>query len=399
MNQPRVAITGGFTGGHLFPGLAVAQELRRRHPDAHLLFLGSRGGLEETVLPRHPYDFALLPCVKGAGGSRWQRLRRLPMQAARLFHAAVQAKRALIDNDIQLVVGTGGHASAAALLGASMIGLPSLLLEQNALPGRTNRLLSRFASEVHVQFVAAADGFPDRIPVRWSGNPIRRQLMSAQAVRSQPRRSGLQSKRGTGTCLLVLGGSQGARALNHAVINHLPDLKRRVPDLHLIHLTGPADAAGVRRAMADAGVSGKVAEFCDDMAPLYAAADLVLCRAGATTMAELTALGLPSVLVPYPYAADDHQTANARELVDAGAALMVPQPHIGSRLTGALSLLLRDHERRARMADAAGRLGKPQAAGEVVGSIERLLQISPTAPREVAINATQLLNDGLADAA
>jgi UDP-N-acetylglucosamine--N-acetylmuramyl-(pentapeptide) pyrophosphoryl-undecaprenol N-acetylglucosamine transferase len=386
--RPRVAIAGGFTGGHLFPGLAVAEEIKRRWPQAHVLFFGTRGGLEETVLPGHPYPYVFLPCLRAPQERGWRRLLKTPAWGGRMLRAAAQAKRALVSNRIEVVIGTGGHASAAPLFAARRLGLPALLLEQNAIPGRTNLFLSRWAVEVHTQFPESIARFPQPEKICLSGNPVRRDVLRAglgarkseitansaqttsetglRAVRNRQAAPPIAPmKKGKDTTLLILGGSQGARGVNQAVCAALPRLIGELKDLRLLHITGHADIEACRHAHAAAGSSAKVMAFTEDMGAQYAKSDMVLCRAGATTIAELTALGLPAVLVPYPYAADDHQSANAQSLADAGAALSLPESSLMDTLAPALLDLLKDHDRRSAMRKAMISLAKPRAAAEI----------------------------------
>ena len=380
MIQPRnlsIAIAAGGTGGHLFPGLALATELRRRHPRAHVMFFGARGGIEEKVLRAHPFPLEVLPSIKWQSGGFDRRRQTLAWIADRLSHAlgwtanfmraVAAARRALLRHRVALVVGTGGHAAIAPLLAARSLGLPVILLESNAIPGRVNRILARWATEVHVQFSAAARQpfFRGRTRVHVTGNPVRAELLADGRRHAQARMAPRKERR-TRT-VLVLGGSQGSLALNRAVWATAAELAQKVPGLRILHLTGEANNLGRYRKI-------EILGFTENMGHLYAQADLVLCRAGATTIAELTALGLPAVLVPYPYASDDHQTANARELVQAGAAEMISEPELRRELTGTVAALLLDPTRRKRMARAALSLGRPEAARRIAERIETLIR-------------------------
>jgi UDP-N-acetylglucosamine--N-acetylmuramyl-(pentapeptide) pyrophosphoryl-undecaprenol N-acetylglucosamine transferase len=350
----RVVIAGGGTGGHVFPALALADEVRRL-PGSEVLFVGSRGGLEERLVPARGYAIELLQVgkLRGAGIiARARTLAALPLSVV----AALRLLRRFAPN---VVVGVGGYASGPVALAATALRLPIVLLEQNAIPGTTNRVLARLADAVVVAFRRAARDLP-RDRTLLLGNPIRAEVLAAVAARSA------RGPRATPT-LLVLGGSQGAHALNELACAAAPALMGRVPGLTLIHQTGAADAASIAQRYAEAQITAQVSAFIDEIGPLLAQADLVLSRAGATTLAELAVAGVPAVLVPYPFAADDHQAENAAELVDAGGAVMFRQEDLNpERLATLLGDLLADAPRRQQMAQAMSRAGYPAAAQSVV---------------------------------
>jgi UDP-N-acetylglucosamine--N-acetylmuramyl-(pentapeptide) pyrophosphoryl-undecaprenol N-acetylglucosamine transferase len=349
-----VVIAGGGTGGHVFPALALADELVRALPDASVLFIGSAGGLEGQLVPQHGYDLELLPSrkLRGAGAvDRLAALSRLPL-------AVLSAGRALRRHLPDVVVGLGGFNSAPVVLAATATRVPVVLLEQNAVPGVTNRLLAHLSTRVVIAFRRAAHHLPaDRSVLL--GNPVRR---SVAELARQP------LERGNGPpCLLVLGGSQGASPVNALVLAAAPVLKQAFPDLRMIHQAGPADADTAARRYAELGVDAEVIAFIDDMAGVYRRADLVVGRSGATTLAELAIVGLPAVLIPYPHAADDHQAENAAELVEAGAAIMVRQETLnGPDLGRKLVALLSDRERLQSMGAAMKTCGHPDAAEAIV---------------------------------
>lgn len=348
-------IAGGGTGGHVFPALAVAQALRAHDPAARLVFVGA-DGLERELVPAHGFELIQLPAGRLKGASTLARLRTL----ARVLPAVRRARRLLREFAPQVVVGVGGYASGPVVAAAALARIPVLLLEQNAVPGLTNRLLARFAAQVVVAFPQAADRLP-RGRAILLGNPLRQALVAAlQRPRDPP-------GTGPGRHLLVLGGSQGARALNEAITRAARQLAGALPALLITHQTGPADASWVAARYQQAGVAVRVEPFIQDMAEVYCKADLVLSRSGATTLAELTVAGLPAVLVPYPHAADDHQTANARELAQAGAAVLLPQAELDpGGLASLLAALLDDPSRLAAMSRAMRAAARPEAAAAVV---------------------------------
>lgn len=354
----RVLIAGGGTGGHLFPGLAVADELRGR--GASVSFAGTAKGLEARLVPQQGYPLSLID-VAGLKGRGLRGLR----DALRWPRTALQALQLLRRQRPDVVVGVGGYASGPVVLLASLLRIPTAVLEQNSVPGVTNRLLGRVADAVFTAFPEAEAFFPKR-RVHRLGNPIRRALrrrdVSGAAQASSPPR------------VLVLGGSQGAHAVNELVVAAVAELQRAGGPLpRLRHQTGKADEAQVRARYEALGLPPgqvEVSAFIDDMAAAYGAAELVVGRAGATTLAELTAVGLPSLLIPFPQATDDHQTKNARFLEAQGAARVLVQAETSpAQLAAALAELCGDGATLGRMAEASARLGRPEAAAAVAQAL------------------------------
>src|SRR6266404_4628947 len=297
-------IAGGGTGGHLFPGIAVAEAARRRDPDGAILFVGSERGLEARVVPSAGFVLEALPTTPLRGRGARDRVRAIAGLAAGVGRARGVIRRFAPD----AIVGLGGYASAPAVIAGRLAATPIVLLEQNARPGLTTRLLARFADRVCVSFPESAAAFAAGKAVV-TGNPVRWRAADG-AVASSSVASPETTAGGRGLALLIFGGSAGARTLNlagPALAAALAD----VPGLSIVHQTGAEAEASVRAAYAAVGIRADVRPFIADMGAAYAAADVVVCRAGATTIAELAALGKPAILVPYPYAADDHQRANA----------------------------------------------------------------------------------------
>jgi UDP-N-acetylglucosamine--N-acetylmuramyl-(pentapeptide) pyrophosphoryl-undecaprenol N-acetylglucosamine transferase len=354
----RVVIAGGGTGGHVFPALALAAELARGDDACELLFVGSEGGLEERLVRERGHRIELLRVgkLKGAGAAgRLRTLARLPAAVAR---AALLVHRFGPD----VVVGVGGFASGPVVLAAGALRLPVVLLEQNSIPGVTNRFLSRLAERVVVAFACSARYLPRGRAVLL-GNPVRPEILEARQARVAHPFSPPASERR----LLVLGGSQGARAVNELATAALPGVARRLAAaglaLRVVHQTGATDAAPVEARYRASGLAVEVHPFLSEMAPALLAADLVLGRAGATTLAELAVVGVPAFLIPYPYAADDHQAMNAACFVDAGCALSERQGSLTpERLAAALAPLLADGARLVEMARRASAAGLPDAA-------------------------------------
>jgi UDP-N-acetylglucosamine--N-acetylmuramyl-(pentapeptide) pyrophosphoryl-undecaprenol N-acetylglucosamine transferase len=343
----RMIVAGGGTGGHLFPGLAVAECVAG--PDDAVLFVGSAFGIEARVIPSTAFPFHALS-IRGLRGRGWRGVLQLAWQ---LPAALAGAWRVIGSFRAGIVLGVGGYASFPAVVAAWLRRVPSVLLEQNARPGLSNRVLSRLAARVCTTFPEAHAFFPaDKVVL--TGNPVRRLAAPAPARRA-------------GFTLFAFGGSQGARRINEALMAAAPALRAAVPGLRVIHQTGAADRDRVNAAYRAVGVPAEVTAFVTDMGRAYAEADLVVCRAGATTVAELTSLGKAAILVPYPFAADDHQRANASVLAARGAAVMLLDRELSSEhLTAAVTELAGDRERLEAMGRAARAMAVPDAAERVV---------------------------------
>jgi UDP-N-acetylglucosamine--N-acetylmuramyl-(pentapeptide) pyrophosphoryl-undecaprenol N-acetylglucosamine transferase len=352
---PPVVIAGGGTGGHLYPGLAVAEALAAR--GRRVEFVGTANGIEARVVPASGFPIHLLSGRQLRGGG----VGRAVMGVGSLLRGVGRAIAVLSELGPGLVVGVGGYASAATVVAARLRRIPTLLLEQNVIPGAANRLLGRLGPRVCVGFEDTVARFAPGQAV-YTGNPIRMRVIEAPRARRD--RLGL----------LVMGGSGGAHQVNAMTVGaagYITDLLRGVD---VFHQTGPADAPAMRAAWAQLGLPARVEPFIEDMGAAYAAADVVVSRAGAMSCAELTALGLPSILVPYPFAADDHQRANAEVLVRAGAAAMIPDRELTPKnLADAIAGLVTDSARRTQMAAKARALGRPEAAARVAMECEQLL--------------------------
>ncbi|MGF1465745.1 MAG: undecaprenyldiphospho-muramoylpentapeptide beta-N-acetylglucosaminyltransferase [Sandaracinaceae bacterium] len=357
----RVMVAGGGTGGHLFPGLAVVQELRRRQPGLEVTFVGTSRGIESRVLPGRGETLDLIDVTPLHGRTPGELLHSL----GRLPGAARQALALLRRRRPDLVLGVGGYASGPVLLAAASRGVPTALLEQNALVGLTNRLLAPLAGRAYVAFESAADQV-GRGRARLLGNPVRQDFVqAARAALADP--EGFEARAST---VLVLGGSQGAKALNETLPMALAALELPARGLSVLHQTGVAMRSEVEAGYREHGVPARVVPFVEDMARAYRDAVLVVARAGATTLAELCAIGRAAVLVPYPFAADDHQARNAEALAADGAAVAIPQRHLtAGRLTSAVRGLLDEPGRRRAMAEAARRHGRPDAAAAIVDDL------------------------------
>jgi UDP-N-acetylglucosamine--N-acetylmuramyl-(pentapeptide) pyrophosphoryl-undecaprenol N-acetylglucosamine transferase len=356
-----VVIAGGGTGGHLYPGIAVAQEILRRDPSARVTFAGTTLGLEARVVPKAGFGLDVIRSAGLKGKSLRTRLRG----AALILPSLWDAWRVISRRRPSVVIGVGGYSSGPVVLAAALRRIPTLVLEQNAVPGLTNRLLARVVRAAAVTYEDTLAFFGGRGIV--AGNPVRSEFF---AVQSQNAVRGIGDRAAR---VLILGGSQGAHAINMAVVAAAPDLVRRHPGLELVHQTGERDESRIRQQYEAMGIRARAERFLDPVVPEVMAADLVICRAGATTLAELAALGRPAVLVPFPAATDDHQRKNAAVVAGAGAALVVDERQLtGDHLADVTSQLLADPARRASMAAAMRSLARPDAAERIVDCVLRL---------------------------
>lgn len=354
----RMLLAGGGTGGHLFPAVALAQNLLTRNPDASVLFVGTERGLEQRLLPQLGFALETVDMV-GVVGRGWKgRFQLLP----KLVKSLGQARFILKQFQPDIVVGVGGYASVPVLLAAKLARIPYVIHEQNALGGLSNRMLGKGAKKIFLSFPESAKGFPQSRSVV-TGNPLRTGL--EQVSPELP----VAGK------ILVFGGSRGARAINQAVIAMLPLLKEWPERPELIHQTGQEDYAEVKQAYADAGLDpAQVLPFIDDMASAYDQASLVVCRAGATTLAELAVTGRPAILIPFPFAAADHQTANALAFARAGAAEVLMQKELSAEtLAMKVQILFSDRQRLTMMAACGRAIGRPGAAEKILAECRQLI--------------------------
>ena len=352
----RLIVAGGGTGGHLFPGLAVAREFRRRNGEMRILFVGSRWGIESRVVPETEFPIELLP-IRGLKGRGLKGL----LEGLYGIPVSLWRSRAVIRGfDPQCIIGLGGYASGPLLLAGVSRRIRCAVLEQNLRPGLTNRILGRLVDRVFTSFRDSVEYFPQG-KVVLTGTPVR--------WRTLP-----EVDREEGFHLLVFGGSAGARRINEVVPAALAHLGEAAAGFRVTHQTGRADEESVREGYASLPCEAEVLPFIDRMDRAYAAADLVICRAGASTLSELTVFGKPSVLVPYLYAANDHQRLNALALKEAGAAEMIAEPELTpAGLAGTIRALHGDAARRAAMGRAAAALGRGDAAERIVDECHALV--------------------------
>ena len=357
----RFVLAGGGTGGHVIPALAIAQELRAQY-DAEVLFVGTARGIETRLVPAAGYELKLIQvgALKQVSlGTRLKTLFDLP-------RAVLTASSLLSEFRPQAAIGVGGYASGPAMLAAVLRGIPTVAFEPNRVPGLANRLVGLMVSAGAVQFEQTCRYFRN---CRVTGVPVRRAFfeIGAKPPDAPP-------------TLLVFGGSQGAHAINRTVLESLPALCAAIPGLHLIHQTGERDYNEAQAAYRKQGMPAEVYPFIDDMPAAFERADLLLCRSGASTVAEITAAGKPAVFVPFPFAADDHQRRNAEALVEAGAGRLLPNEQLTPpRLVEIVCSLLGDRARLTQMAAAARGLAHPDAATEIARLAVRLAENSTLA--------------------
>ena len=355
----RVLIAAGGTGGHIYPGIAVAQEIMRRDSNAKIRFVGTARGLESRLVPQAGFELSLIDSSGLKNVSMAARIRGVAM-LPQSFFAALNLLRAFKP---EVVVGAGGYVSGPVVLTAALSRLPTLVMESNALPGWTNRVLARFVDRAAVSFEQALPFFRGKAVV--TGNPVRREFFEIPAKQRDPARFSV----------LVFGGSQGARAINEAMMSGLAALRNSAVPLRIKHQTGVADFERVEAAYTNDGWNGEVEvrSYIDNMVEDFANADLVICRAGATTTAELIAAGKAAVMIPFPLAADDHQRKNAEALQSVGAARMILQKELtGERLAKEIIELAQQPQTVNAMEEAIRKLARGDAAAAAVDLIEEL---------------------------
>ena len=367
-----VMLAGGGTGGHVFPAVAVAQEIERVSPGTKVVFVGTERGLEARVLPKLGYELETLHVrhLKGSGALGWARgLSALP-------RAGAEALGVLRRHRPAAVVSVGGYAAGPVTMAAAAMGIPTALMEQNAIPGMTNRLLGRVVDACYVSFEQTCALLPERTACQVLGNPVRREMLeAAERVVGEQAEAGRDREREFR--IFVTGGSGGVGALNA----DLPVLFRRLDEelggrLVIRHQAGRGRAQPVEDAYRGFVGEVEVVEFVEDMAAAYGWSDLAVCRAGATTLAELLVLGQPSLLIPFAGAADDHQARNAEAAAQAGAAVMVREPELrDGRAARLLSGLIQNPTALDNMHRKALALGRPEAGRAIAEAIVRLARL------------------------
>lgn len=357
----RALIAAAGTGGHIYPGIAVAKEILRRDEKSQIRFVGTARGLENRLVPQAGFELSIIDSAGLKSVGTAARLRGL----AKLPRSFAEARRIIREFRPDIVIGAGGYVSGPVLLMAALMKLPTIVFESNALPGWTNRKLARFVDKAAVSFEASLPFFSGKGVV--IGNPVRREFFEIPVRQRDPSQFSI----------LIFGGSQGAHAINEAMVAALPEMEGQRKVLRITHQTGEADFEQVRNAYLDAGwgEQAEVKRYIDDMVKSFAAADLVICRAGATTTAELIAAGKAAIMIPFPLAADDHQRKNAEALEANGAARMILQKDLtGTRLAQEIERLVQLPDELRKMEIASRKLARGDAAASAVDLIQELVE-------------------------
>ncbi len=352
----RLVLAGGGTGGHLFPALAIADEVMSQDDSVEILFIGARGGIEAKVLKSYDYPFELIGVEAIKNKSGLSKIRAF----VRATMATLKSMALLRRFKPDAILGSGGYVSGPVVMAGKILGIKTAILEQNLIPGATNRHLGRFVDRIYLAFEEAGKSLPKE-KIRVTGTPIRRTLLNAY------REQKAIEKANKPFTVFVFGGSQGATAINAAFIDAVEYLSDIWPNLRVIHQSGPEGYTMASEAYERKGLKVELKSFIEDMGSAYAEADLVVCRAGATTIAEITALGIPSILIPYPFAAADHQRINAAALEAKGAAVMISQDTLtGSQLAGTIRAFYEDVKKLEKVRESVVGLGRPGAAKAIV---------------------------------
>ena len=358
----KILIAAGGTGGHIYPGIAVAKEILRRDADSEVRFVGSLKGLETKIVPENGFELSLINSAGLKNVGLMGKLKGLMILPKSFF----EARRIIKEFQPDIVVGAGGYVTGSVLLTASAMRIPTLVMDSNALPGFTNRQLARFVDKAALTFEEAVKFFGKKGVV--TGNPVRKEFFDI------PRKKRENDK----FSLLIFGGSQGARAINFAMVDALGFLQNYEEKLSITHQTGKLDFEKIKKGYAENDwKTAEISEYISDMVSEFAKTDLIICRAGATSCAEISAAGKAAILVPLPTAADDHQRKNAEALENAGAAKMILQKDLtGESLAKAIENFINSPEKISQMEKAAKSLAKADAAEKTVDLIEGMITVS-----------------------
>ena len=355
----RVVIAGGGTGGHLFPGIAVAQEFLAKNAENSVLFVGTGKPFEISILSETGFAHRRITAEGFKGRGVWHQL----VSIAKVPKGIIESMLILKGFKPHLVIGVGGYSAGPLVMGARLLGIKIVLHEQNILPGITNRILSRFADRIYVSFAETIIGVTAK-KIRFTGNPVRKEIVQCAAMfRNKDIQASKKEKKFT---IMILGGSQGAHSINMALLEALEYLENR-ENIFFVHQTGAQDETQVKQRYEKHGIENDTRAFFKDMAHQYQSADLIICRAGATTVAEIKAIGKGVIFIPFPFAADNHQVLNARSLEKVGAAEMILEKDLsGKVLAERINYYVQRPEALQQMALRSRELGRVDAAGMIV---------------------------------
>lgn len=368
--MPRIVISGGGTGGHIYPAIGIARELMQLDTETEVVFIGGVDRLESTLVPQHGFRF--LP-ISVAGFPRSLTWRWIPV-IYKVCSGFVKSLWLLKNLKPSVVVGTGGYVCGPVLLAAILLGIPTVIQEQNAVPGLTNRILARWTKAIYLALETAGTHFPaEKTAVM--GNPIRRTIGSVKRNRETYDSLGLDPERKT---VFVMGGSQGAQAINQNVMDALDNLESVHQQLQFVHQTGKADYEAVKTRYQTSSIQHLVQPYFDPIETIYSITDLMVCRAGGMTIAEIAACGIPAIFIPLPTAAGNHQSLNAQAVADAGGGVMIDQRTLtGRKLAEAIIKIIDDPEKHQQMAYRSRQLGNPHAGEEIAQSIFSFVKYNP----------------------
>ena len=358
-----IIISGGGTGGHVYPAIGIANELRKLDSNLRIVFVGTKERLESRVVPKYGFEFLTIPV---AGFPRKITLQWAPV-IYKLASGLLRSLKILHRLKPVAVIGTGGYVSGPVLFSAVLRHIPTIIQEQNAFPSVTNRILARWVNQIHIALEAAKKYF-DSDKVYVTGNPIRSEFGTLRGLRAAKRNANygefeLDPNR---TTLTITGGSQGAHAINMAVLDALDRFEPLADRLQIIHQTGPEDYEQVKKRYERSPIKNLVCPYFDELPKVYGLTDLIICRAGGMTVAEITACGLPAILIPFPFATADHQRFNAQAMVDADAAVLLLEDELsGERLAQTITKILNNTKRFKKMSEASKKIGKPYAAQKI----------------------------------
>ncbi|MEP9411203.1 MAG: undecaprenyldiphospho-muramoylpentapeptide beta-N-acetylglucosaminyltransferase [Candidatus Brocadia sp.] len=366
----KVIFAGGGTGGHLMAGLSTAEEIHSRFRGAEIIFFGTDKEFEKRCVELKGFQYRQLRAKKWGKTCKY-----IFTFIGTTLASIVESLFVMRKFNPDIVIGLGGYASVAPVIAAKLLGIPSVLLEQNVIPGKANRFLARWADEVYCHWRGPIKWFNRAKVVRVTGTPIRKDILFSRRSRSAEK-FGLSPSKKT---LLITGGSQGAQAINEVILKCLPELEALSDDLQIIHCTGEYGYEAAKAAYAKMKIDAFVCSFLDDMGAAFSMADVIVCRAGATTIAEITAIGIPAIVIPYPHAADNHQYWNAMELASSGGGYLLQQLDLTpEKVVELVTDLFKNKEKYERMKMFSKGMGIPNAAANVVDNICRVIGLKST---------------------